>query len=218
MRYLPYESLHDLYVNKLWPEKKIAQHFNCSHYIVRRNIAYYGFPSGRLERQNKMTYEELKNYLIKLHQKDGLSVSEIAKQINGSENQIRRYLHKFQVYQKKRTPISKQKLRELYQEKYWSVQNIAKHFNSSIPHIYRMLKKYRIFRKNRAGLRKKLGLTDQQLKETLKQFYQTMTIEQIAEHWDVSAQCIRRHVKRLGIEKVNRLKSEYNSSALVSND
>lgn len=101
MRYLPYESLHDLYVNKLWPEKKIAQHFNCSHYIVRRNIAYYGFPSGRLERQNKMTYEELKNYLIKLHQKDGLSVSEIAKQINGSENQIRRYLHKFQVYQKK---------------------------------------------------------------------------------------------------------------------
>jgi hypothetical protein len=64
MQFINYETLFELYVEKLWTQKAIANYLGCSIHNVRKYIHLYQFPTNQLLRKLRMTEEELKRHPV----------------------------------------------------------------------------------------------------------------------------------------------------------
>lgn len=209
MRFINYETLFELYVEKLWTQKAIANYLDCSIHNVRKYIHRYQLPTNQLLRKLRITEEELKRYLHHLYIEKGLTIQGIAIELNVSKGVIQRNLASFGITKKKR--VSKQVLKELYLDHSLPVSEIASRFNCGINKIYTLIQRYGIpSRKPVIGLRKKLRMSDEELADYLYQLYwnQKLTMPQIARELEVSDLAIWRHFKRLRIPTRDRGKKE----------
>jgi predicted DNA-binding protein YlxM (UPF0122 family) len=207
MRFINYETLFELYVEKLWTQKAIANYLDCSIHNVRKYIHRYQLPTNQLLRKLRITEEELKRYLHHLYIEKGLTIQGIAIELNVSKGVIQRNLASLGITKKKSGQISKQVLKELYLDQSLSVPEIANRFSCGISQVYTLIQRYGLpSRKPVMGLRKKLRMSDEELADYLYHLYwnQKLTMPQIAKKLEVSDLAIWRHFKRLCIPTRDR--------------
>lgn len=198
---IEYETLYHLYVEKMWTQQAVADHLGSTIHIVRKHLAQYRIPTSWLPRKLRMTEADLQHYLYHLYVEQNQTVVEVARQLQVASSTLGRYL-KSSGIKKPHPLVCPQKLRKLYLEQFLPLSQIAERLHCTIRQIYSLIDQYEIPRREPAmGLRKKMGMNDEQLFKYFYHLYwdQQETMQQIADRVGVTHLAIYRHFQRLGI-------------------
>lgn len=200
-----YKKIKNLYVEKGWPQKRIASHLGFSQASIRTALNRMGVPSRP---QGGVGYGDKKKLAIikrlkELYLKQGVSLTQAALRARVTHDTAARLLKSDGIDVPKRPPpphLGPEKLQKLYLEKGWRHQQIAEHLGVSKTTIATALRQLGV------APRPRTILTDKAKNSAALKKIENLYIEKgwtqsrIASHFGLSKWSITNALKRMGVQ------------------
>lgn len=199
-----YKKIKNLYVEKGWPQKRIASHLGFSQASIRTALQRMGVPSrpwggGGYDGKKRLAIiKKLKD----LYLKRGVSLTQAARRAQVTHDTARKMLKSEGINVPIRPPsprLDPEKIKKLYLEIGWRRERIALHFGVSTPTIASALRHLGVAPRPRTILTDK-AKRSAALKKIKKLYVEEeWTQSRIASHFGLSKWSITNALRRMGV-------------------